>query len=85
MGKFFITGDTHGNFDRIERFCNRFKTTKEDILCILGDAGINYYLGKRDWDLKKRIRAFPITLFCIHGNHEERPYNKRMEWWKSLL
>ena len=29
MGKFFITGDTHGNFDRIERFCNRFKTTKE--------------------------------------------------------
>lgn len=84
MGRFFITGDTHGNFDRIERFCNRFKTTKEDMLCILGDAGINYYLGKKDWDLKKRIRAFPITLFCIHGNHEERPYNiptyKIREW-----
>jgi len=39
----YLTGDPHGNFGRIEEFCVRFKTTRDDIMIILGDAGINYY------------------------------------------
>ena len=42
-------------------------------MIILGDAGINFSLGKRDKLLKERLAQLPITLFCIHGNHEERP------------
>ena len=49
MKRFFLTGDTHGNFNRINYFCEKFETTKDDILCILGDAGINYYLNKKDY------------------------------------
>ena len=75
MGKFYITGDTHGNFNRIDYFCQRFETSKEDILRILGDAGINYYLNKKDYMLKQVLQDMPITFFCIHGNHEERPFN----------
>lgn len=75
MGKFYITGDTHGNFNRIKYFCEKFETTKDDILCILGDAGINYYLNKKDYMLKQVLQDMPITFFCIHGNHEERPFN----------
>lgn len=75
MGRFFLTGDTHGNFNRIDYFCQRFETSKEDILCILGDAGINYYLNKKDYMLKQVLQDMPITFFCIHGNHEERPFN----------
>ena len=75
MGRFYITGDTHGNFNRIDYFCQRFETSKEDILCILGDAGINYYLNKKDYMLKQVLQDMPITFFCIHGNHEERPFN----------
>ena len=71
---FYITGDTHGSFERIYEFCYRFKTTKEDVMIILGDAGINYYEGKRAEEQKKMLDDFPITLFCIHGNHEQRPY-----------
>ena len=41
---------------------------------ILGDAGINYYLDDRDVSLKEELSQLPITLFCVHGNHEERPY-----------
>lgn len=41
----------------------------------MGDAGINYYLDERDKKLKEKISKYPITLFCIHGNHEERPQN----------
>ena len=69
----YITGDTHGDFDRIFDFCEEYCTTKDDILIILGDAGINYYLDERDEYLKAELSKLPITLFCIHGNHEERP------------
>ncbi len=70
----YITGDTHRDFDRIEQFCAEYFTTAEDILIILGDAGINYFLDSRDDELKKQLSRLPITLFCIHGNHEQRPY-----------
>ena len=71
----YITGDTHGNFNRIKNFCVKNNTTKNDVLIILGDAGINYNLDSSDTYLKYQLSKLPITLFCIHGNHEERPEN----------
>ena len=38
----YITGDMHGDFSRIERFCDRLHPSKDDIMIILGDAGFNY-------------------------------------------
>lgn len=78
----YITGDTHARFERVVDFCNKMKTTKEDILIILGDAGINYYNGKKDILLKKLLADLPITLFCIHGNHEIRP--NKIEGYKLV-
>lgn len=69
----YVTGDTHGDFHRIHRFCMRKQTTIDDILIILGDAGINYYQDHRAQSLKRDLSTLPITLFCIHGNHEARP------------
>ena len=66
----YITGDTHGEFSRIEQFCERIKPTRDDTMIILGDAGINYYGGWRDIHKKQRLAKLPITLFAIHGNHE---------------
>lgn len=61
-------------------------------MIILGDAGINYWGDKRDHRLKKTLNDLPISLFCIHGNHEMRPgtidqYELNMEragkvWWE---
>jgi len=68
----YVTGDTHGNFERIQEFCDELNTNKEDIMIILGDAGINFY-GSGDRSRKKKLQKLPITLFCIHGNHEQRP------------
>lgn len=70
---YYITGDTHGDFTRIERFCERFHPTRDDVMIILGDAGFNYYGGKRDQRVKQRMAEMPITIFSIHGNHEMRP------------
>ena len=71
----YITGDTHRDFKRIINFCEKMKTNISDIMVILGDVGINYYLDSSDYKLKKKLAKLPITLFCIHGNHEERPYH----------
>lgn len=70
----YITGDTHGEFERIAQFCSRMHTNRSDILIILGDAGINFYGGRRDQYKKECLSKLPITLFCIHGNHEKRPF-----------
>ena len=73
--KIYITGDTHANFERIYKFCNNYKTNRNDLMIILGDSGINYYLNDYDYILKNSLLQYPITFFCIHGNHEERPEN----------
>ncbi|MFY9175006.1 MAG: metallophosphoesterase [Peptococcia bacterium] len=84
-----LTGDTHGDFDRIVEFCEYYDTTTEDIMIILGDAGINYYLDARDRRLKEELAQLPITLFCVHGNHEERPSEisgyEEMEWRGGIV
>lgn len=71
----YITGDTHARFERVELFCKDNNTSKDDILIILGDAGLNYYCNKKDSKLKEYVSSLPITIFSIHGNHEERPFN----------
>lgn len=70
---FYITGDTHAHFDHIEEFCYENHTTRDDVMIILGDAGLNYFGDYRDTALKEFIVQLPITLLCIHGNHERRP------------
>ena len=43
------------------------------MLIILGDAGINFSGGIRDVRTKEFLETLLITIFAIHGNHEQRP------------
>ena len=71
----YITGDKHADFKDVFYFCYANKTTIKDTLIVLGDAAINYYTNEKDYMLKNSLLQYPITFFCIHGNHEERPEN----------
>ena len=73
--KYFITGDKHRNFSYVKDFCREMNTRRKDVLIILGDTGFNYYEDVRDDKLKKEISDLNITLFCLHGNKENRPQN----------
>ena len=77
---YFITGDTHSEAGTIARL----KTLKtqylsydpaETALIILGDVGFNYWLNKKDWKHKKHAAEFGYHIYCVRGNHEERPEN----------
>ncbi len=37
----YITGDKHGSFNEIKKFCKENNTTKDDVIIILGDVGLN--------------------------------------------
>lgn len=71
----YITGDKHADFREVFYFCYANKITYDDILIVLGEAGINYYVSELDYMLENILREYPITFFCIHGNHEKRPEN----------
>jgi 3-oxoacid CoA-transferase subunit A len=47
-------------------------------LIILGDAGFNFYLNKTDWKLKRNTNNTGYTIYCVRGNHEERPENLKI-------
>lgn len=71
----YLTGDIHGNPLPIINFCKKIELTKEDIIILLGDVGVNYYTGSRDNRIKAKLAKLPVTFLCIHGNHEIRPQN----------
>ena len=76
MGKIYLTGDVHRDFRNIYNFCKENETTTDDILVVLGDVGINYFLDEPEQEFKANIaKEIGITLACVHGNHEERPAN----------
>ena len=69
----YVTGDVHGFFGRVERFCSHVGTSADDVLVVLGDAGVNYWGDEADEALKRRLARLPLTLLLVHGNHEMRP------------
>ena len=73
--KYYITGDKHRDFDSLIEFCQKNELRRQDVIVILGDSGFNYYGDERDDALKTKIRDLKVTLFCIHGNKENRPEN----------
>ncbi len=67
----YLTGDTHGNFNRIYDFCEKMETSKDDVIIILGDVAFNYSLNELDLFKKQEASEENITFFCIKGNHEK--------------
>ena len=56
----YITGDKHADFSGVFDFCYDKKTSLDDVLIILGDAGINYYANYKVQmcDTTEKIETF---------------------------
>lgn len=48
---------------------------EETGIIILGDAGLNFYLNNTDKKYKKLLNNQGYHIYCVRGNHEERPEN----------
>ena len=76
MAHVFLTGDRHGNYKDVEQFCLKWNTSKDDLLIVLGDNGVNYWGPHKDKKLKNYLASLPISFFMIKGNHDQRPSKK---------
>ena len=76
MPHVFISGDRHGDYKDVERFCLKWNTSKDDLLIILGDNGVNYWGPHKDKKIKNYLSSLPISFFMIKGNHDQRPSPK---------
>ena len=48
----YITGDTHRDFSRIYKL----EKDTDNMLIVLGDVGINYYLNEEDKNCKESLK-----------------------------
>lgn len=71
----YFTGDIHGSPWKIVDFCEKMKLTGTDTIIILGDVGANYHGNERDEAMKQILSRLNPVILCIHGNHEQRPWN----------
>lgn len=73
---YFLSGDTHGTTDeRLEYLKDTYPdlVPEETALIVLGDCGFNYNLDKRDTKRKKLAHDYGYVIYCVRGNHEQRP------------
>ncbi len=81
----WIMGDIHGDYFPVRNFYQHNKKNlsddfRENVLILLGDVGINYFLNNKDEKIKNKLEHFPFTYFCIRGNHELRPSELEEKW-----
>ena len=80
--RWIITGDTHGQVEtRIGNIVRNknIENCEETAVIILGDAGLNFYCNKSEANKKKKMKYKGIHIYCVRGNHEERPENLGFE------
>ena len=66
--------DTHGLVvSRLNEIDKEMYPPAETAVIILGDAGLNFYLNKTDKKNKEAVQKTGYTVYCVRGNHEERP------------
>ena len=73
--QFYVTGDTHSDFSRFYKLNEAVPEDEVWGVIILGDAGLNFWLNKRDKKNKYRIcnKYSNLRFYCVRGNHEARP------------
>lgn len=75
-----LVSDTHGGkniierVETIQRSMPDYKPEETGII-ILGDSGLNFWLNNTDKKYKKLLNSQSYHIYCVRGNHEERPEN----------
>ena len=63
----YLTGDIHGDPERVVQFCLSMKPRRTDTIILLGDVAANYTGGHRDEWVKQTLEKLKINILCIHG------------------
>lgn len=86
INKVFLCGDRHGGFGSFNTVKNFTKAKENDIIIVLGDAGINFTKTERDEKLLSFVNNLGTKFVCIRGNHDGNPkdWNYQLKFDKDL-
>lgn len=73
--KFYVSGDTHGNFTRFTNLAE-YDTNERIGVIVLGDCAVNWTLKpEQDAGLKRQLtkKFSNFEWFLLRGNHDARP------------
>ena len=81
----YITGDTHGEQNRILQIQNEYHLTNGDTLIICGDFGFLFHNDKQENIFLDDLEKLPYTICFCDGNHENFPaiYSYPVEEWNG--
>lgn len=80
MGRIFLTGDAHGEVNKITTLVSKIDNpTKDDILIILGDFGMIWNSESLSISKLISLGELPITIAFLDGNHENFPLIEQFE------
>lgn len=82
LNNFYVTGDCHGNFDKICNFIKRNSDLKNIVIFIVGDVGLNYFSDNRDIARKEELDRLNATFICLRGNHDKN--HQKMDSYKKV-
>jgi 3-oxoacid CoA-transferase subunit A len=80
--RWIMTGDTHGQVAmRLDNIVRNMEIVNpaETAVIILGDVGLNFYCNKSENKKKAQLKKYGLRIYCVRGNHEERPENLGFE------
>ncbi len=69
--EFYITGDTHGKWDRLLFLKEQEKYSAAVI--VLGDFGANFVHDRMENSRKDTLNSFHNYIYALRGNHDDRP------------
>ena len=85
----YFISDLHLEFYNLKFLCEHYNTSINDIVIVLGDAQLNYFLNNKDKNNKKYVNSLPATFLFVYGNHESRPENiktyKSKYWHNGIV
>lgn len=77
----YVTGDCHGNWDKLELYIAKNNLSKDDFIIVCGDFGIwNDPFGNEAAELDE-LQEFSANILFVSGNHEnfDRLYSNEFE------
>lgn len=83
----YVTGDTHGDRDKVKGIIDQLELTEDDTLIVAGDFGFIYYDNYAEELVLNSLSLLPCTIAFVDGNHENFPaiYSDRypVEEWNG--
>lgn len=74
----YVTGDTHGDMEKLLNTCEEMQLEEKDYIIVCGDFGLLFLREHYDYKIKSVNKIKP-TILWVDGNHENHDWIDSLE------